>query len=69
MTSLTRRLDRLEGTVGIHEGPTVFVCLNHADEAAEEAVTRHRAEHPDTSEHARFLVVHTGLYRSPGSNL
>jgi hypothetical protein len=60
---------RLESAAGTRDEPTVFVCLNHPDEATEEAVTRYRAERPDTSERVRFIVVNTGFYRTPGSHL
>jgi hypothetical protein len=68
-TSIERRVVRLESAAGYRDEPTVFVRLNHPDEATEEAVTRYRAECPDTPLRARFIVVDTGIYRTPGSNL
>jgi len=67
--SIERRVGRLESAAGSRDEPTVIVCLNHADEDIAEAVARYRAERPDTPERARFIVVNTGFYRSPGANL
>jgi hypothetical protein len=69
MTSLTRRLDRLEGTAGAHEAPACFVVTDYPGEPADAAVARYRAERPDTPEKARFIVVNTGIYRAPGNGL
>ena len=67
---LRKRVEALEATPrdgGSREEQTVYVCLSRPDEATEEAVMRHRAERPDTPERARFVVVDTGVYRTPGS--
>jgi hypothetical protein len=66
MSSLTRRLERLEGTAGTHEGPTCIVVSDSPDETSDAAVARYRAENPDISENANFIVVVTGFSRAPG---
>jgi hypothetical protein len=66
MTNLTRRIERLEGAIGTHEGPT-HVVTDYPEEPRNAAVARYRAEHPDTPEHARFLVFVSGFSRAPGA--
>jgi hypothetical protein len=67
MTNLTRRIERLEGAAGTQEGPTCIVVRDYPDEPTDVAVARYRAEHPDTPEHARFIVFISGFSRAPGA--
>jgi hypothetical protein len=67
MASIERRIERLEEAAGHHEEPIVCVCPDRPDETSEEAIARIRIERPETPERARFIVVNTGLYRSPSS--
>jgi hypothetical protein len=67
MASIERRIEQLEDAAGQREELTVVVCLDRPDETSEQAVARYRIERPDTPEGARFIVVNTGLYRSPNS--
>ena len=67
MTNLTRRIKWLEGAAATHEGPTCIVVTDYPDEPADVAVARYRAEHPDTPDHARFVVFVSGFSRAPGA--
>jgi hypothetical protein len=67
MTNLTRRIERLEGAIGTREGPTCIVVADYPEEPTDVAVARYRAEHPDTPEHARFIVFISGFSRAPGA--
>jgi hypothetical protein len=67
MSSLTRRLERLEGAAGTHQAPTCIVVTDYPDEPADAAVARYRAEHLETPDHARFVVFVSGFSRAPGT--
>jgi len=56
MSSLTRRLERLEGTAATHEGQTCIVVTDYPDEPADVAVARYRAEHPRNRPIDRVLI-------------
>jgi hypothetical protein len=65
MNNLTRRIEQLEGAAGIHDAPTCFVITDYPEEPANAAVARYRAEHPETPDHARFVVFVSGFSARP----
>jgi hypothetical protein len=67
MGTIERRVAALEEATASREAPVVYVCLDRADETADEAVARHQSEHPDVPAGARFVIVSTGIYLVPGS--
>jgi hypothetical protein len=67
MGTIERRVAALEQATASREAPVVYVCVDRADETADEAVARHQSENPTVFAGARFVAVSTGIYRAPGS--
>ena len=62
MVEIAKRLARLEANSG--DRRTVVICVDRADETADEAIARHMTTQPADRAASRIIVVDTGIYRS-----